>query len=158
MPTIKIEQLKNKGEPFYPLVADSSFSGVLSAAKGGIGTPTEYTNHENGSLTTLLNKTKTFTISGAGLLFISGSIVTQAGTWGTQKVEISKNGTRIAFGSDTITARYDNFSFGANAAAFVLVQAGDVITINYYSTRYTSGNTYDAYYNVMAIGCTATIS
>lgn len=119
---------------------------------------TEYTDHLSGSLTSLLNMTKTFTVTGDGIVFLSSSIATRNNTWGIQRTVISRNGTIIAESSDAITANYNNQALCANAAVFVKVSNGDALTVNYYSTRYTSGNTYDAWYNAMALGCTLAIS
>lgn len=119
---------------------------------------TEYTDHLSGSLTSLLNMTKTFTVTGDGIVFLSSSIATRNNTWGIQRTVISRNGTIVAESSDAITANYNNQALCANAAVFVKVSNGDSLTVNYYSTRYTSGNTYDAWYNAMALGCTLAIS
>ena len=119
---------------------------------------TEYTDHMNGSLTSLLNMTKTFTVTGDGIVFLSSSIATRNNTWGIQRTVISRNGTIVAEASDAITANYNNQALCANAAVFVKVSNGDTLEVNYYSTRYTSGNTYDAWYNAMALGCTLAVS
>lgn len=137
---------------------DVTMTPPLGLASGGTGGFTEYTDHMSGSLTSLLNMTETFAVSGDGLVFLSSSIATRNNTWGIQRTVISRNGTIIAEASDTITANYNNQALCANAAVFVKVNNGDTLTVNYYSTRYTSGNTYDAWYNAMALGCTLTIS
>ena len=119
---------------------------------------TEYTNTSSGTLTSLLNRTQTFTVSGDGVLLFSASLRAGTNTWGNTIVTISRNGTDIAKASDAITANYNGQITAASASAFLQVSNGDAVTVTYYSTRYASGNTYDAYYNVLALGCTLTVS
>lgn len=171
---IKYKQLYDEGEPFYPMVGKSSYpqwlgyeevdgtppdgNFVLPIANGGTGGITEYINHESGSLTTALNKDKIFTVSGNGLVFVSVSLRTGTKTWGATQANINLNSDVVAYSSDTITGAYDGMTTGANAVAFVKVKNGDVITTHLFSTRYVSENNWFADYNVLAFGCTLSVS
>lgn len=151
------------GNNLYPVVADFP----VSIANGGTGAnnlsnalqnlvagATEYTSTETGSLTTTLNKTVSYSVSGNGLVFMSVSLASASKTWGTSRVTLLKNGNVIAIGADTMTGTYDNQSINGNASCMVKVSNGDELSVTLFSTRYTSGNTYTAYYNIVAFGCT----
>lgn len=119
---------------------------------------TPYNTHENGALTIALNRTKTFTVTGAGVVLISASLRSGVNTWGVTKVTISHNGTDLATATDAFTANYNGQQTAASACAFVQVAPGDTISVLNYCTRYTSGNTWDAFFNLLAFGCTLTAS
>lgn len=143
---------------------DTDFSGKvtmsppLGIAAGGTGGITQYNVTENGALTSATARTKTYTVSGDGIVFVSSSFRSGNNTWGVTKVTIKHNNTDVAKDTDIMTADYNAQESAASASAFLQVSSGDVITVESYSTRYTSGNTWIAYYNVLAFGCTLTVS
>ena len=119
---------------------------------------TQYNATENGALTSATTRTKTYTVSGDGIVFISASFRSGNNTWGVTKMTLKHNGNDVAKSTDIMTSDYNNQESAANASAFLKVSGGDTISAEAYSTRYTSGNTWVAYYNVMAFGCTLTVS
>lgn len=130
----------------------------VSYANGGTGTVTQYNTHESGSLTSATTKTKTFTASGDGIVMLSVSMRSGTGTWGTTKVKIELNNSTVALATDIITSDYNGQETSANASAYLKVTNGDAIKVTSNSTRYMSGNTYDLWYNVLALGCTLAAS
>lgn len=143
---------------------DTDFSGnvtmspPLGIAAGGTGGITQYNSHDSGSLTAALNRTKTYTVAGGGFVFVSASLRSGTKTWGTSKITIFHNTTEISKATDIITANYDGQETSANATAFIQVSNGDTVKVEAVSTRYTSGNTWDEWFNVLAFGCTLTVS
>jgi hypothetical protein len=137
---------------------DVTMTPPLGLASGGTGGITQYNTTENGALTSATSRTKTYTVSGDGIVFVSSSFRSGNNTWGVTKVTIKHNNTDVAKDTDIMTADYNAQESAASASAFLQVSSGDVITVESYSTRYTSGNTWIAYYNVMAFGCTLTVS
>ncbi len=115
---------------------------------------TQYNSHDSGALTAALNQTKTYTVSGSGLVFVSASLRTGTNTWGTTKVTIFYNNSEVAKATDIFTANYNGQETSASATVFLQVTNGDTVKVEIVSTRYASGNTYDAWYNVLAFGCT----
>lgn len=136
---------------------DVSMTNPLKYASGGLSPVTMYNDHNSAGLTADTTKTKTYTVSGNGLVYASGSMLSSNGTWGFTQCVIELNNTIIAKGTDMFNSAYTG-QYGANASAFVTVANGDVIKISGRSNRYQSGNTYDLYTNVVAIGCTLTVS
>lgn len=143
---------------------DANFTGAvtmnppLGIASGGTGGITQYNSHDSGALTSALTRTKTYTVTNDGLVFVSASLRSGTSTWGTTKVTIFLNNAEVAKAADMFTANYNGQESAANATAFLKVASGDAIKIEAVSTRYTSGNTWDAWYNVLAFGCTLTVS
>ena len=165
----KFVQLKDSdGNNLYPVVADFP----LSVSNGGTGATTaanalknlvassiDYSGSVSGSLSTLFQNTRTYTAHGSGLVFFSVSIKVGENTWGTARVTISKNNSVVAVGSDTITANYNGGrDTNGHTSALVKVADGDTVSVSVIATRYTSGNTYTLYYNVIALGCSLTTS
>lgn len=131
---------------------------IIPIANGGTGGVTQYNSHDSGSLTTAMTRSKTYTVTGSGLVFIGASLRTGTNTWGTTKVTIFHNNSEVAKASDIITSDYNGQESAAEATAFLQVANGDTIRVEVVSTRYTSGNTWDAWYNVLAFGCTLAVS
>lgn len=119
---------------------------------------TPYNSHDHGNLTASLNRSKTYTVTGAGLVYISASLRTGTNSWGTTKVTIFHNNSEVAKSTDVFTANYNGQETSASTSAFLQVANGDTIRVEDVSTRYTSGNTWDAWNNVLAFGCTLTAS
>lgn len=119
---------------------------------------TQYNSHDSGSLTSAFTRNKTYTVTNDGLVYVSASLRTGTKTWGTTRVTIFHNNSEVAKATDILTSAYDGQETSANANAFLQVSNGDTIKVEDVSTRYTSGNTWDAYYNLLAFGCTLSVS
>lgn len=151
-------------QPGLQVYMDTEFTGdvtmtpPLAFASGGISPVNMYNDHKSGSLTAAVTATKTYTASGDGIVFVSGSMSSGNNSWGAARVTIELNGNTVAFSTDLITSTYSNAANAASASVFLKVSGGDVITLTGVSTRYASGNTYDMYSNALAIGCTLTVS
>lgn len=144
---------------------------ALGVASGGSGV-TSNTNWYKKVITGLVNRTteyfatdsttststamtKTYTVSGSGLLFASVSIKTDnTSNYGSTYAEIQKNSATYAYSLNRFgsAAAYE---FGANAVIMTKVATGDVITLSCSSSK---NGTKTGYFNVLGIGCTCTIS
>lgn len=130
----------------------------LGLASGGTGGITQYNSHDNGSLTASLTRYKNYTVAGDGMVFVGASLRAGTSSWGTTRVTIFLNNSEVAKATDAITSNYNGQETSAEATAFLKVSNGDVIKVEGVTTRYASGNTFDAWYNVLAFGCTLTVS
>ena len=160
----KFVQLKDSdGNNLYPVVADFP----LSVSNGGTGynsmggflsnLATEYNYNTNGDLTADTTRTREYTVTGTGLLFITASMSSDGGTWGFHRIEIKRNSYTISVGTETFDSAITGW-FGANTSAMLKVLNGDVITIVGRTNRYQSGNKWYFYSNVLALNCTLTAS
>jgi hypothetical protein len=164
----KFVQLKDSdGNNLYPVVADFPLSvdhggtGATTAAnalKNLVVSATEYNDALTGNLTGDTTRTHSYTASGGGLVFVSASTMSNGGTWGMHRTTIEKNNQMIAIGTDLFDYNSASGQYAANASALLKVVSGDVIKVTCRSNRYQSGNTYAMYFNVVALGCTLTVS
>lgn len=142
---------------------DANFTGAvtinppLGIASGGTGGITQHNAHDSGALTSDTTRTKTYAVSDDGMVFLSASMLSSNGAWGYSRITIAHNGTVMAEATDLFQSNYSG-EYGASASAFVAVTNGDVLTITGRSNRYQSGNTYTLHTNVLAFGCTLTVS
>lgn len=130
---------------------------LASLVDTSVANATQYNSHTSGALTSDTTKSKTYTASGSGVVFASASMLSSGGTWGGTQMEIYLNNSLIVKGTDLFKSDY-NGQYGANATAVLKVASGDVVKIQGRSNRYQSGNTWDLYCNVLAFGCTLTVS
>ena len=157
--SVDLAQLKKNGNDIYPITSPQAITDVIPVGKGGTGQNsisdfinaicTEY--EDTGSTTSNTSVDKTYTASGQGLVFVSGSVQTDSTSdTGTQWCYIYKNNTLIAYASDRVGVAFAG-SLGANASAMVKVNANDVIRIRLQGSK---NGTKTFYYNLVAFGCT----
>lgn len=130
----------------------------LSLSNGGTGGMSVFSDRYTGSITnTSVTVTKTITVSGAGFVIVSASMSTSGGTYGTHYAKIEKGSTLIAYQGERFDTNQSG-QFGANACAVAQVSNGNTLKATLYSSRYQSGNTYEALLNVLAFGCTVSVA
>lgn len=138
-----------------PDIADRVMTDTKAEEERGSGqlAVTEYGGESTvGMSSTAFSHTTEINVVGSGYAYISGSATTTGGSWGTHRVEITKNGVREAYSTE-LFRQDQSGEFGTNASAMVKVQNGDVIRINYLISRSYSGNMGKLYNNCLAIGC-----
>lgn len=98
---------------------------------------------------------RTYTASGAGLVFISGAIWTDdTDDYGTTTIAIAKNNTVIERDANRLTSS-SNSSLGSSVSLALKVASGDVLGISGMSSK--TGTKY-FHSNLISIGCTLTAS
>ena len=110
-----------------------------------------------GSLTSLTTITKTVTVTGDGFITISASMTSSGGTYGLHRAEITKGNNLMAYSAEYFNQAQSG-RYGTSATANLQVSNGDTLTITLLSSRYMTGNTYEAVITALAFGCTLAIS
>ena len=132
---------------------DVTIGGNLNLADFGafiLSGTTEY-DYRTTTNTVSADTTKTYTVSGDGIVFVSSTIFTDnTSNYGTTRTQISKNGTIMAYSANRYPSAH-TAEFGANAAVALKVANGDTISSSSISTK--SGTKTIMMY-VLALGCT----
>ena len=101
--------------------------------------------------------TKTVTVTGDGFITISASMTSSGGTYGLHRAEIAKGNDLMAYSAEYFNQAQSG-RYGTSATANLQVSNGDTLTITLHSSRYMTGNTYEAVITALAFGCTLAIS
>lgn len=131
----------------------------LSVSDGGTGQSsipaflnaisTEYT--DSGTVTGETRRTKTWTVSGSGILFVFGMTACDTtNSYGSTIVEI-KRGSTVVAGEHARTDTRSGAAVTVSAATMLKVTNGTTITVEGYSTK---GGTKTVTARAMAFGCT----
>lgn len=136
---------------------DVTMTPPLGLASGGTGGISVLNQRYTGSLTSLTTLTKTVTVSGNGYITISASMTSSGGTYGLHRAEITKGNDLMAYSAEYFNQAQSG-RYGTSATANCQVSNGDTLTITLLSSRYASGNTYEAIVTALAFGCTLTIA
>ena len=147
------------GNDLYPKTKAGNLTGTLGVENGGTGQPsipafldaiaTEYT--DTGTVTGETRRTKTWTVSGSGILFVFGMTACDTtNSYGSTIVEI-KQGSTVVAGEHARTDTRSGAAVTVSAVTMLKVTNGTTITVEGYSTK---GGTKTVTARALALGCT----
>lgn len=128
----------------------AQFYNPLGLASGGTGGVTDY-NYRTTSTSTSAETTKSYTVSGSGLVYVSATCYTDnRSSYGSTQSVIEHNGTIIAMDSNRFGTAIA-YNFGSSCSAFIKVSDGDTILTRQMSSK---NGTKTIMMYCLAFGCT----
>ena len=140
---------KQNGASIFPVSVANGGTGQTSIPAFLNAISTEYT--DTGTVTGETRRTKTWTVSGSGILFVFGMTACDTtNSYGSTIVEI-KQGSTVVAGEHARTDTRSGAAVTASTAIMLKVTNGTTVTVEGYSTK---GGTKTVTARALAIGCT----
>ena len=141
--------IKKNGVSIFPISVANGGTGQTSIPAFLNAIATEYT--DTGTVTGETRRTKTWTVSGSGILFVFGMTACDTtNSYGSTIVEI-KQGSTVVAGEHARTDTRSGAAVTASTAIMLKVTNGTTVTVEGYSTK---GGTKTVTVRALAFGCT----
>lgn len=141
--------IRQNGSSIFPISVPNGGTGQTSIPAFLNAIATEYT--DTGTVTGETRRTKTWTVSGSGILFVFGMTACDTtNSYGSTIVEI-KQGSTVVAGEHARTDTRSGAAVTASTAIMLKVTNGTTVTVAGYSTK---GGTKTVTARALAFGCT----